>query len=1511
MRTLLYKTPDYEGGFIHYYLENYNIVRETERGNILEITPVNALQKGQRIRDGIIKEIGKEKIKLRKGIETFEVNRDIANRYILQKALEGKENIEIPLTFPERLVNGTFETELGKIEVDSIPENTRLTICEPDEIKQTERGYILQKAIGNRKQTIELTKSITGKLKIWDVKEKEIKKASQKPKAFRKAVSLKNIFKFPTGDKLNAEPKKPVQSTGTAWNVKGGVKPTHKYIERRPHPTKPDQYIYLYELPSGKKVWRDKEGKEVNEPQEGKQNEEQGFKPGDKILYNAKEYEVVEQGNKLLAVKDKNGKTLVIDIEKNIQDMIEQMQAQIGDEIEINGKKVKIRDKTDNIIVYQDENGLDFIPIAKPIEKIENKEPESREENTDYTLDRERDVLLGYHENDEWKMRNYDYEKQPEYNIFELESKKQGYGKVNDLRYRKQFTFETGFEHYPEKSQLWILERSYDPASQTTSIKVDGSDKFAIKYGDDNFRIFDINDKGFYVKRENEVNKPNADMYFIPKEDYYDYLKDEIDHVTKTTEQEYGNYIIEDVKEKEKNTYHFSGELDPEVQKLIDENKRTRSRAKKLTPEELQKKIQDVKEMREQQEREKAQMKEALNSQEFITFREQTKGEGYEPTENPFRFTKKVNIHGGTYEFTKVYDWQDGTAHVIPGTMTYEDVEIGGRKLPIQDIIETEKGKYDIYFKDGDEIKKISTDELRELNGKTLFRNTLGSRGLVSKREPQFVYFTPQVKELATWEVVDIDDLLISHDLEGNFNQKYRVKEAQNRDRKSKESKDQVERISKDFGENWITFSPSASIWSDGGAPVVSNDYMVIAGNGRAMGMLKHYQEKGKDYKENLIKHAKDLGFNPEEIKKIKHPVIVRRFGNLPESRIIELGGLSNDPRSLSVTKFEQGKSKAVRIDNETYKNIAQLFNEANKYLPEGGTIAEYLDVVGGDIVDKLVDKGVILPNEIANYYDYINKRMNTDQKDMLKHVILEKTFGDDSKYIPQMRDKTVKGISDALGTIMTLKGTPADISEPIGKAFYHIARYQNNENYVSPDDYVSSEANNMVQPISADPKTLAIFETLADKKQTEIRNLIKQYALETQGDMFMEAKDPETAFWEVFHTKYPEGINLNKSLFAQLRKALDKTRLMLSPSKKNPMIRRWQKVNEPVVSFKNKDTAVQLDLFSDSYITQDGELINFKQGNKLKPILRPLKKGETCLVERRYSAYKSMDFTGKDRIESPEDVAYIFRGLSDKSIENAFVLHETEKGLIIQHISQGNDVASIFTGKPIIDAIERFGTKKVWLIHNHPSGNLNPSNEDISRTESFYQNIMKKRGIEFGGHIIIDAEKKQYALIKIENYTKDLDIPENGSNKKIKAVVYDRQSYNFDADYYELFKKNKINNPDSLVELLRKLRFDLKNSKYMLITFRNDMHPTGLFYLGTDPTKDETKFKNEIEDLTIRSAGVNSIIIARAEKGNLDMMRNIIGDINDNRTIKIVDYIEYYPENKAIVNLGGRVVNR
>lgn len=114
----------------------------------------------------------------------------------------------------------------------------------------------------------------------------------------------------------------------------------------------------------------------------------------------------------------------------------------------------------------------------------------------------------------------------------------------------------------------------------------------------------------------------------------------------------------------------------------------------------------------------------------------------------------------------------------------------------------------------------------------------------------------------------------------------------------------------------------------------------------------------------------------------------------------------------------------------------------------------------------------------------------------------------------------------------------------------------------------------------------------------------------------------------------------------------------------------------------------------------------------------------------------------GKQRFEinSPQSIAQLFmEELRYKNKEVVKVLLLDTKNNIISDtiVSEGSLNASIVHPREVyLEAIKR-SANKIVVVHNHPSGDPNPSNEDLKITQRL-QESGKILGIELLDHIII-----------------------------------------------------------------------------------------------------------------------------------------------------------------------------
>ncbi len=113
-------------------------------------------------------------------------------------------------------------------------------------------------------------------------------------------------------------------------------------------------------------------------------------------------------------------------------------------------------------------------------------------------------------------------------------------------------------------------------------------------------------------------------------------------------------------------------------------------------------------------------------------------------------------------------------------------------------------------------------------------------------------------------------------------------------------------------------------------------------------------------------------------------------------------------------------------------------------------------------------------------------------------------------------------------------------------------------------------------------------------------------------------------------------------------------------------------------------------------------------------------------------------------KISCAEDVFNLFHErLKDKKEEHFYVLMLNTQNIIIreQFISKGILDASIIHPREIFRPAIKDSSSKIILIHNHPSGNSTPSNEDLEITKQLTK-TGEEIGIKVLDHVIIGDGK-------------------------------------------------------------------------------------------------------------------------------------------------------------------------
>ena len=189
---------------------------------------------------------------------------------------------------------------------------------------------------------------------------------------------------------------------------------------------------------------------------------------------------------------------------------------------------------------------------------------------------------------------------------------------------------------------------------------------------------------------------------------------------------------------------------------------------------------------------------------------------------------------------------------------------------------------------------------------------------------------------------------------------------------------------------------------------------------------------------------------------------------------------------------------------------------------------------------------------------------------------------------------------------------------------------------------------------------------------------------------------------------------------------------------------------------------------------------------------LRKLKKGETCHVERVYEETKQFDFTGKEKVESAEDVAYIFRQLENAAVENSFLVLVKDGRPTVIHLGVGSYIGVMAPYEQAFVAYKELNPDQVYFVHNHPSGTLKASRQDqdvLNHIKRAFGEDVVQQGI------IIDTTSGNYGEFEsvetaYETYSVEEEMPQSqGGEVPVKVYQFSRQVFAPDWNPESAFK--------------------------------------------------------------------------------------------------------------------------
>jgi hypothetical protein len=155
------------------------------------------------------------------------------------------------------------------------------------------------------------------------------------------------------------------------------------------------------------------------------------------------------------------------------------------------------------------------------------------------------------------------------------------------------------------------------------------------------------------------------------------------------------------------------------------------------------------------------------------------------------------------------------------------------------------------------------------------------------------------------------------------------------------------------------------------------------------------------------------------------------------------------------------------------------------------------------------------------------------------------------------------------------------------------------------------------------------------------------------------------------------------------------------------------------------------------------------------------------------------INFNGGAYVKDASDVAEIMSLLENKSVEHSFAVHVDENEVPhIQFLNIGITSAAHFNAQAVLAGVKKFNSKKVYLVHNHPSGNLKLSEQDKKVTQNA-QKLLEPLGV-LVNHVVLNTYKKEYSVY--ENFdgmyltTEGIPRKKDGGEEKLTTHIFNEQ---------------------------------------------------------------------------------------------------------------------------------------
>lgn len=273
--------------------------------------------------------------------------------------------------------------------------------------------------------------------------------------------------------------------------------------------------------------------------------------------------------------------------------------------------------------------------------------------------------------------------------------------------------------------------------------------------------------------------------------------------------------------------------------------------------------------------------------------------------------------------------------------------------------------------------------------------------------------------------------------------------------------------------------------------------------------------------------------------------------------------------------------------------------------------------------------------------------------------------------------------------------------------------------------------------------------------------------------------------------------------------------------------------------------------------------------------------------IERQWTENNFLSFSSGTKITSYDDVAWLFRSLENEAIEHLFMVYQFhDDSFVVQQISSGGISSAINEGIVIAAPALEMKPKGMFLVHNHPSGNLQASKADFDIL-SKYKDFFRDTDIEFYDGIIINVRSGKYSVFSENKDIYQMDVLSNQSQEQKNIQVYSFSKQILAED----FQLTQILDSRDVAEFITSRKYGISN-KTELLVMTNRSEIAGKFILS------ENYNYQEIAKLISNFGGTGAIIYSNNENSiQVAKIRHINRKLRP-MGMQIIDAIEVKSEN-------------